>query len=471
MKGTTLYKLLRWIVASSVSLLAFPISVFIIIFSLYPDLATVNQFNRLGNFYNLCDTTRKDRDFIKRNPVRLHSNIPPKRINKNHLLVIDQTLSTVFEDNQLDSLKKYLKLSLRHEINSNSIKSLIYTKIIETYELNYNCDTLLVYFYNGSKNNPHKVLNSINKDAFTPDILQCIEHSETIKEQKTDFRVILDTVKNIIKSHKLDCITLLSDFYHEAEPDLMNSDFCNLKKISGNIKFNLIALWMTSYTGKNSARRVQRQNNFVAKFDEYFLGVVATEKLFLDKYQNSLFTHNGDFYEFEEIITYTPQNNFGEKNDSDSSIFLYSPITNNLKYNDTQVKIIMDTKTKFHWKIKSIFGNSNAFVKFNHNCNTSNSNKCRLNQWYEEECDSLLLSIKQDHSLNIDDLKFCYVVNDSGINKFEECNIEVKNIFVDKSMRMNLLIFLNLSIVLLIIFISSSEILIAINLFYNEYEQ
>ncbi len=476
MKDTILYKLLKWIVASSVSLFALPISVFAIIFSLYPDLATENNFHycKLKSYYELCDSSRKDSAFINENSVSLISKRNNKNINKSHLLIIDQTQSTVFKDIELDSLKKYLMRSIdtvKNKIDTTSIKSLIYTKLIESFNLDYNCNSLFVYFYNGSKSHPNTEWIEVNRDAFSPKLLNFLNCSNTIKNQETDFREIFRIVeKKNFQVPNLDCITFLSDFYHEPKKDLSNTDFDNFKKISKNIKINLIALWKTAYTGKDSARRVQRQNNFIARFDENFLGVVSTEKLSLEKYQNSSFTNRSDFYEFEEIITYKPSN-FEGRNDNDRFILLYSPITNNLKYNDAQVKIKMDKKNKFHWKIKSTFDSNKAFIKFNRNCDTSNSNKCRLNQWYEEECDSLLLSIKLDNNLNIDDLKFCYVVMDGGINKFEEYKIEVKKIFIHNAVKMSLLKILNLFVIFFIISIVSSEILIALNLFSNESKQ
>lgn len=394
------------------------------------------NFNNLKPYYELCDDRAGNvKEFVFENPFILPSNITTERINKYHLLVIDQTLSTVFEDNQLDSLKKYLKLSLTNKINSNSIKSLIYAKLIESFNSNFNCDSLLVYFYNGSKINPNKVWISSYKNYYTPNILQFVDHSAKIEEQETDFRVILDTVKNIIKNtQKLDCITFLSDFYHEPDPDLLNADFYNLKQVSGTIKFNLVALWRTKYNGKDSEKREKRQNYFIAKFNEFFQGVVASEKLFIDEYQNSLFTRYGNFLEFEEIITYKPEEPETINYNDSPVISLYAPISNSLKYNEAEVKIKMDTLTKFSWKIKSNFDGNKTFIRFNHNC-VRISDRCRLNQWYEGKCDSLGLHIKIDNNLNYDDLKFCYVVEKNGRNIFKECDIKIKKIFIEEQQK------------------------------------
>lgn len=481
MKDTILHKLLKWVIASSVSLLALPISVFVIIFSLYPDLTTVNDFNiyKLKRYYEICDISIKDTSILNKNSDTLFTNTTPKIINKKHLLVIDQTLSTVFEGIGLDILKKNLRLSIKgstlNKIDKDSIKSLICAKLIESFDLDNNCDSLFVYFYNGNIN-PDTSWIEVSKDAFTPKLLNYLDHSVKIEAQKTDFREIFKTVqgkiievRNIKKNIEIDCITFLSDFYHEPKNDLIDLDFINFKKVSKNIKINLIALWNTTYIGKDSAIRVQRQNNFIAKFDEYFLGVVATEKLFIDKYKNSSYTNPGDFLEFEEIITYKPPKEI-ERNDNDSSIVtFFSQLSNSLKYDEAQVKIMLNTKKSFHWKIKSIFNNNNTFIRFNRNCDTKNTNKCRLNQWYEDECDSLLLKIKLEHDLNLDDLKFCYVFNKDSINKFEEYDIKIKKIFIEQKQKEILTVICNIFCILLIIILIAGEWLFC--LYFFDYKQ
>ncbi|MDR2971943.1 MAG: hypothetical protein LBU83_08455 [Bacteroidales bacterium] len=57
-----MYKLLKWIVASSVSMPVLPISVFIIIFSLYPDLVMdkePKEFLKLTTYYEICDIEKR----------------------------------------------------------------------------------------------------------------------------------------------------------------------------------------------------------------------------------------------------------------------------------------------------------------------------------------------------------------------------------------------------------------------------
>ncbi len=473
MKDTIFHKLLKWVIASSVSLLALPISVFVIIFSLYPDLLSVNDFHfdQLKSYYELCDIA-KDKDFITKNTATLYSNIAPAKINKNHLLVIDQTLSTVFEGIGLDNLKKDLILALKKstkgELDTTSIKSLIYEKLIQTFDLGYNLDTLFVYFYNGNKD-PGNTWIKVSNDTFTRNILEYLKHSEKIEGQETDFREIFKTVQEKITKvqefKNLDCITFLSDFYHEPKKDLIDPDFINFKKVSKNIKINLIALWNTEYSGKDKEKRIRRQNSFIANFDKYFKGVGgATEKLFINDYDDSLYLNHSNFLEFEEIITYKTPKNY-KRNDSPNITF-FSQLSNSLKYDEAIVKIIMDTRKSFQWKIKSIFGNNKTFILFNPDCDTSKTNKCILNQWYEEECDSLSLSINLDHNLNIDDLKFCYVFNKDSKNKFEEYDIKIKKVFIEQKQMEILTVICNIFCILLIIILIAVEWLFY-QLFYN----
>jgi hypothetical protein len=465
MKDTILHKLLKWIVASSVSLLALPISVFIIIFSLYPDLIDVGDFDisKLRSYYNLCDAAIQDSTFIRDHPDTLYRNgISKNHKNKHHLLVIDQTLSTIFKDIELGSLGKDLIKSIREsgksQIDTTSIKELIYIKLIDAFKFDNNCDSLSVFFYNGDKNQSEASWVECNKEAYSTELLKHLHATDIKPDQETDLKKLLSIVQEKIEQTKsLECITFFSDFYHEPEKDLVDADFTKFKSISKERKINLIALWKTKY-GENERKREARQNNFIDRFKKYFEGVVATEIIRIDKYSNNSYTGYGDFLEFEEIITFKSLP--GEMNDNDSmSISLFAPASDPLKYNEAVVKLKLDSLGKFRWKIKSIFDNNKTFVKFEKNCDAENKNKYVLNQWYEEECDSLWLSIKLDHDCNFDDLKFCYVINDNGVNRFEECDIEIKNIFFSKTYKENLTRILNAFCVLLIICIIAGELL------------
>lgn len=98
MEDTILHKLSKWTLASSVSLLAIPVSLYIFIFSLYPDLTKDNfEFYRLKSYYELGN--------FKVSKIQFDT---PDTIKYNHYLFIDATLSTKISDKDKSNFKKSL---------------------------------------------------------------------------------------------------------------------------------------------------------------------------------------------------------------------------------------------------------------------------------------------------------------------------------------------------------------------------
>ena len=469
MRGSILHSLLKWVLASSVSLLAIPVTLFIIIFSLYPDLTTVAGFKlwKLESYYDICD--RKEDMFIDKNINILRGyGINNTNYNKHHLVIIDQTLSIILNNTSLEYLKKDLIKSVdtkNYKVDTTSINALMYFKLIEAFRYGHNCDTLHAYFYKGFDNHPD-IWQDIYLGHFTPEILKSINYKyipERNEKQITEFKKIFSIVQDKIKSiGTIDCITFLSDFYNETTPDLSDRDFLKLRKATGESKIILIALWNTEYSKKDSIR-MKRQKIFIEKFEKYFQGVVDTKILYIDKYNDDLYTaeEHYNFLEFEENISL---NTLKTKEDT-STIVFYSPISGSLRYEDAKIKLKSDRK--FKWKIKKEF-EKNVFIKFQKNCDTTNESRYIFNPWYEDECDSLFLSIKLEHDTKVDDLKFIYSYDCEGKPFFKEYNIVIRNVFINEVYKKNLKIILILFCILLIIIIFFGEILFSLDLYsYN----
>lgn len=67
--------------------------------------------------------------------------------------------------------------------------------------------------------------------------------------------------------------------------------------------------------------------------------------------------------------------------------------------------------------------------------------------------------MKPDYDCNIDDLKFCYVIKENGINKFFELDIKLKNIFFPKEYKRIMSYIFNGFCILLLISIVAGECL------------
>lgn len=454
------------------------------------------EFLKLKTYYDICDTTKKDNAFINNHPDTLSSYEKiTSAINKNHLLVIDQTLSTVFDSiNEEDFLM--FKTKLKNSIHStykdsipNKVKSLLYLKLIETFDAARDtaCNNLFVYFYYGNVTNAqdfnfHNEWIQFNMDSVMKRIIDYENYTTKMSKkgkklnQSTDFKTIFSDVEKKIADEKnknkitFDCITFLSDFDHDYRVStLLNEDFVQLKNTTKDTKINLIALWRA----KENEEKEKSEKEFISKFKTYFVKVIHTEILHIDEYKNESFTGNSDFLEFREIITYKlPEY---ENYVAREPIDFWAEISNSLRYNDAEVKIVLDTKGKFRWKIKSISDDNKTFITFRNNCDENDKRRCTLNQWYEDTCDCLWLSIKLEHNCNLDDLRFCYCVEDSIIEnnnikknyRFEERNIKVRKIFIENKQKEILTFICNTFCILLIITIISGEILIINDIYYE----
>ena len=479
MNDTILHKLLKWIVASSVSLLAIPISVFVIIFSLYPDLVTINEFSlfKLSSYYAICDVDNNGNHFISENPDTLFTKIISEKHNsKFHLLVIDQTLSTLFKnENNFSKFRSDLQDYFRERnilVIDSSLKSLIYAKLIESLKIGFNCDSLYVFYYDGTigclseKSEFHQF-----KDIIITDFINNKNHTsgEKANEQKTNFKDIFDKIAKVLEQHPaIDCITFLSDFYHDGTYDLTKNDFEQLKAKTQQRKINLIALWQNKYVGNDADKREICQKKFIDRFNKYFQRVISTDKIFIDSYHDGSYNNNsGGFLEFDEAISFNSLKNDNNIENDSLKIYFFLPISNSLKYNEAQVKIVLNTLGKFRWKIKSISDNNKTFIKFRNNCDVNDTKRYTLNQWYSDACDSLWLAIKLDNNCNYDDLKFCYVVQNSNAqNNFFELNMELKQILFSNGYKKILIYIINIFSGLLL-----TSIVVGSILFFHDFFQ
>jgi hypothetical protein len=498
MRNTLLHKLLKWIVTSSVSLLALPISVFIIIFSLYPDLVmdkTTTDFLKLKTYYDICDITKQQKTVIN-DSIHIHKLLsnPKTETNKKHLLIIDQTLSTVFNtinENEYTEVKKHLRNNLQDTIfkkdTTLSLKLLLFYHLLEKFDYSYNCDTLFVFFYYGNETNKNNRSVFFNEWVSLPlnkvdSIKRKIKNYEEYRRGKklsqwTNFKTILDSVKTKISQEKIefDCITFLSDFDHDICRDtvneqhrkirLANQDFKQLRDSTKHTKINLIALWKAEEIDKD---KQESQKKFITNFDKYFAGVVHTEKIYIDDYKYEKYIGNGELLEFEEIITYKIPDKEKDNKGKDTIINLWATISNPLNYDEAKVKLKLDIAGKFYWKIKSISDSINTIVSFQKDCNNIDT-KYSINQWYEEKVDSICLSLRLNPHCNFDDLKFCYCIQDSnGKLKFAEYDISIRKIFIEEKQKQILTKILDIFCIILCVSIISGFTLVILE-FYDYY--
>ena len=454
---------------------------------MYPDIGTVD-FNlfKLKSYYDICN--RKNDDFVRDKPFELRSNIEKENTSKNHILLIDQTRSTPLDSTNFGNFKKNLIEQVKKDtfikdkdILKLNVKDLLYYTLINSLRNNY--DTLLVIYY--------KNVDSIFTDIFTKKQVHSIYDFKpsTVSDihQKTNFKIIFDTIPNLIKQNKLTnySITFFSDFYHDDTIKASsNINTIKIKKINGsvikdfqdsvkNAKLNLIVLWQENYKDK---QRKDKQEELLKTIEQYYNGIGKIDYLYTNNYiDDKYWTKRTSFEEFDELLT--------SMNENDTIISLYASTINSLKYSDAVRKIKMDNNRSFKWKIKSIDPTKldEEFIKYNRNCEgevygSKNNRRYFINQWYEEECYSLYLSVKlkQKKDNYIDDLRFVYYyTTGKGVDKknyFGECKIVIKEILFEDNHQNNLRLILNSFCVLFIICIVCGEILIIIYL-YNIYEQ
>ena len=500
MEDTLLHKLLKWIVASSVGLLALPISVFIIIFSLYPDLGTDKNFNlfKLKSYYDIC--YRVDSKYVKENAFLINSNIEKEVFNfknslfpspclqceqnvfqsaikknaenkKKHILLIDHTLSTYLDSSNFINVRKQLITNLSNQqqtkINIKDVRKLFFLTLESSYNLSDN-DTLLVFSYRCQNFvDPPKIITKGTQSEILS--IGDIEKCET-GIQRTNFHTIFNVILNFIEKHprEYNSITFFSDFYHDdpiIEIDHLKKDIEKFQKITDGVKLNLIVLWQEDYKDK---QRKDKQKKLLEYISLYYDGISKIDYIYTDDYNDDRYwIKEHKFEEFEEILT--PNESM---NKDTTIIALYAATTNSLKYNEAICKIKMNNNNPFKWKIKSLDPTKRdiEFLKYNRNCQGQfyeKNHRYFINQWYEEECDSLYLCVKlkQKKDNYIDDLRFVYCYKDKkGKNYFGENKIVIKEIFFETKHRDNLRYILNTFCVFLVVIIISGELLVIIDL-------
>jgi hypothetical protein len=379
MEDTILHKLSKWLLASSVSLLALPISLFVVIFSLYPDLLTGNNFrwNRLKSYYDICDSTREDYEVS-----RIQFDAIDKKYN--HYLFIDATLSTKISDNDKSNFKKSLNdyLADKNPINgkpfsvnlspTDSIKKYLYYTLLKNYVIRNNCDTLYMYFYKGetnflASNLLMSPIDSLNLAPFKSKFNQLIQNSIN---QKTNFRNILDSIIPEFIEHDSDNIlTVFSDFYHDdtgKTPKVLYRDFIYFQNSSKIEKYNFIALW----SDDSSVKRKIAQNELMRDLQIHLNGVKNTDYVFVDDYNNDNYYFRDTTNKNLELLTLFDVNDV----DFNSDTFIIPPITfssiitNEFNYNEGEARIVLYEKQNknpdFYWHIKGTFNSDNHFKKF-----------------------------------------------------------------------------------------------------------
>ena len=503
MEDTLLHKLLKWIVASSVGLLALPISVFIIIFSLYPDLVTVDDFKlfKLKSYYNICDVARKDTIVSKIEFQNKYIN----RKKYNQYLFIDATLSTKISDegkiNFKNSLKKYLerKDTLNNKSFSvqlketDSIKMYLFYTLIKNYVITNNFDTLFIYYYKGEHSYVNSNLIKLTNNDFSKNQYGNFPYREKLKEniimheinQQTNFRFIIDSIiPQFIKKDPHNILTIFSDFYHDdikKTPKVLYRDYLFLQNHTKIYKYNFIALW----SDDQSTKRKISQNELLRDFQLHLDGIKKTDYVFLDKYNEDYYNSNDDNLELLTMFDV----DIGDLKDT---VTFSATITNELGYNEGIAKVILKNTNKhsFHWRIKHTFSTDNnvfqGYKKFENNKDNSfylqnmteshifpfisytdkfSKKRYFYRPFYENECDSLLyLTLKLDSNCNYDDYKIAICSIDSNNYYHTECVIKVRKIFIDNKQKEILTVICDIFCILLII------ILIAIEwLFYQSF--
>ena len=548
--------------ASSVGLLAIPITLFIVIISLYPDLTTIDDFKvyKLKSYHSICDTMRKDSTIIKNNPNTLESislnkttlalvfggsdtlvasinrnnatnktvwtsnnntvaivkngivtannkkkkgiaiitakvdgetascevtvDIIKHKKNIEHILLIDRTASTSLKsenfkqlkDNlihNLNSVDKKIIDSLKHtqkDTTKTLLRGLLYVTLINSYKKSYEYDTLHVFFYNGHlyKNETCEELNTLELNPF---FCENFGKKDTISKKinfekgillkdsaflRTNFKAVFDTISNFVKKDKNKeyCITIFSDFYHDDTVKLGKispKDVAFFRNSVGNPKLNLIVLWKEDYPDK---QRKREQIDLINLIKENFVGICKTDFIFTNNYNdNRYWKVDTVFLEFKEMLDFDYNSDYYKE---EKKISLYAPISDYLKYSEATCKIIMKNPSKqFRWRIKQLEPDRNNiyFWKFKKDCKGSfdkGYNRYFINQWYEEACDSLYLSIKLEHDTKLDDLRFVYSYKgDDGKDHFHEYGFEIKNVIFSNTYKQHLTMILNAFMVLL----------------------
>lgn len=461
--------------ASSVSLLALPISVFLIIFSLYPDLVTVKNFNvyELKSYYEICDKSITNFTDVENYAIQ---DTILKEDSTVQIVIIDRTASVKTKTENIknfgSSLKSFLAKPTTIYFDTTKIKSLNYLNdliYLSCVKSLYNSKVLSkggecsFYLYNGSNDNGEAIKGEID------DLLDTICNINTYINSKklyyTNIKTIIDTViPPLINNKSKFNLTFISDFYHDDSLNYNSIVNCDLKKLRDAIGNNSMNLIIIDHNKVKKDKYII-QNEFLQKYRNHFEGT-SNDRLNhflyidLEHYTDEDYCDcDADLLEFEELFKIN-------KNKLDKIIF-ETPITNQNNYEVATAKVRFSKNKKdttfigYRWKFISNFDDNYTKIKYSTN---KSHGRYFYRTRYEDKVDSteileLEIKTKPDELCNYDDLKFCISYKDSNGNHFEEFDIEVKKTHFSDGYKSNLIKILDFFCILMLIVLVSGGIL------------
>jgi len=495
-ENTILHKLLKWIVASSVSLLVLPISVFIIIFSLYPDLVTVDGFRlfKLKSYYDICDQSKTNNCKIE--DYYISDDITQKEDTAiTQIVLLDRTASTKIDSVYYNNFKKSLKSFLLEPsvpfISDNNvnkfdslkyINDLLYLSCIKSlYKFNY-LDLIhgksIFYMYDGTKGKHIFIEGTI--DA----LIDTIYNIKAIYDSKinyyTNLKTIINTIPEIIKEkHKFN-LTFISDFYHDDSLNTASIGDCDLSKLRDIIGDNSINLIIIDHN-KSKEDKYKKQNEFLNKYRNYFEGTSndTVNHFFyidLENYSDENYCDcDSELLEFEDLF----KTNLHKLDKIKFEAPIKSP--NGFEIAEAKLRFIDrkdNTPIKYKWKFESSFIDNNTVILYK--THDKSFRKYSYGAKYTDDVASnetldLQIKTRPDIDFNYDDLKFCISYkdtiterkgNDSVItvkNYFQEFGIEVRKTQFSDEYKANLIKILNVFCFLLLITLIAGETLFVVN--------
>jgi hypothetical protein len=337
-------------------------------------------------------------------------------------------------------------------------------------------------------------LDSINDVKYKAKYSQI---TQSANNQKTNFKNILDSIIPVlIKTKTNNILTIFSDFYHDdtiITPKVFYQDFDYFKDRTKIEKYNLIALW--SY--EHSVKRKIAQNELIRDFQIHLDGVINTDYVFVDRYNDDNYYNRGTTTNNLELLALFKVNNTDIKKIKEPGVTFSSSISNEFNYEEGNAKIVLHEKYKnphFYWRIKEIFNSENHFTKyrkfendkeatyflnviddvnehpfFYYINNVGKKARYFYRPFFENSSDTLLLALRIDGTFVYDKYELAVCSIDDSSFYYKEFNIDLKkNIIVPE--RKNFLRYtLNVFCFLIILFLIAGYWLFI--LLFNDYKK
>lgn len=290
---TLVYRLCKWVVASSIGLIAIPIACLAIIVTLYTGLfkgdikKDKESLFRIETYYNSFHyqkQIKEDSLAISNLDIETNKRFSSIEITENktqytHILVIDRTGSTENEplndkltnfyghvkncllpNIEVDKIEKKFgnkKLSIKHLLSLRYYRELR-NKVWD--ESNYNnTKKIIPVYFDGEEftyplNKRYEITNEFNPEYYSTtnkDSVRDFIESRTLddviistRNHESDFSLLLKEIQQICSKFREDTIilTVISDFLHDKKGvNIEESSIENFKKETGNIfQYNLI---------------------------------------------------------------------------------------------------------------------------------------------------------------------------------------------------------------------------------------